>query len=78
MALQNNIYLTTFYSGNISVEKIQTMLDFMATMKTEILIPQLFKLEDIAKAHAYLEAGSSIGKAVVLIGEAYDSIKAEV
>lgn len=78
MALKNNIYLTTFYSGNITVEKIQAMLDFMSAMKTEILKPQLFKLEDIAKAHAKIEAGSAIGKAVVLIGEAYDSIKAEV
>lgn len=78
MALQNNIYLTSFYSGNISVEKIQAMLDFMSTMKTKILKPQIFRLEDLVNAHTMLEAGSGIGKAVVLIGEAYDSIKTEV
>ena len=30
MALQNNIYLTTFYSGNINLNKLQELFDFIA------------------------------------------------
>lgn len=32
MALQNNINLTTFYSGNINLNKLQELFDFIANM----------------------------------------------
>lgn len=65
MELKNNVYLTTFYSGNVSAEKINEMLAYIEKYKVNISPEKVFCLEDTDKAHDYVESGNNFGKVVV-------------
>ena len=67
MELKNNVYLTTFYSGNVSAEKINEMLAYIEKYKVNISPEKVFSLEDTPKAHDYVESGNNFGKVVVVI-----------
>ncbi len=67
VALSNNIYLTTFYSGNVSQLQIQELLDYVDDNKVTIPKPKVFKLEEVADAHIFIEGYKGFGKAVVLV-----------
>ncbi|SER16270.1 zinc-binding dehydrogenase [Streptococcus gallolyticus] len=64
--LQNNIYLTTFYSGNVSQEKIQEMLTYIEQERVDIHPERVFDLENVKAAHDYLESEQAFGKVIVL------------
>lgn len=66
MELKHNSYLTTFYSGNVDQEKLQEMLDYVARFHVPIRVERIFKLEEISKAHAYIESTAGFGKVIVL------------
>lgn len=66
MELQNNVYLTTFYSGNVSQEKIQEMLTYIEQEHVGICPEKVFDLENIKAAHDYLESSQAFGKVIVL------------
>lgn len=66
MELQNNVYLTTFYSGNVSQEKIQEMLTYIEQERVDICPEKVFDLENIKTAHDYLESSQAFGKVIVL------------
>lgn len=73
-ALAYNIYLTTFYSGNVSQLQIQALLDYINDYKVIIPKPKVFSLAEVAEAHAYIEGEIGFGKAVVLLEEtAYET-----
>ena len=65
MELKNNVYLTTFYSGNVSAEKINEMLAYIEKYKVNVSPEKVFSLEDTPKAHDYVESGNNFGKVVV-------------
>ena len=65
MELKNNVYLTSFYSGNVSAEKINEMLAYIEKYKVNISPEKVFSLEDTPKAHDYVESGNNFGKVVV-------------
>ena len=65
MELKNNVYLTSFYSGNVSAEKINEMLAYIEKYKVNINPEKVFCLEDTAKSHDYVESGNNFGKVVV-------------
>ena len=67
MELKNNVYLTSFYSGNVSAEKINEMLAYIEKYKVNISPEKVFSLEDTPKAHDYVESGNNFGKVVVAI-----------
>ncbi len=67
VALSNNIYLTTFYSENVSQLQIQELLDYVDDNKVTIPKPKVFKLEEVADAHIFIEGDKGFGKAVVLV-----------
>lgn len=67
MELKNNVYLTTFYSGNVSAEKINEMLAYIEKYKVNVSPEKVFSLEDTPKAHDYVESGNNFGKVVVVI-----------
>lgn len=67
MELKNNIYLTTFYSGNVFQSKFQELLDFISQYQIEVKPEKVFGFEEIKEAHAYLESNSSFGKAIVVV-----------
>jgi oxidoreductase len=64
--LRNSIYLTTFYSGNVSKRRIQEMFDYIDKYSIEMKPEKVFALEEIRDAHRYLEGKDSFGKVVVV------------
>lgn len=66
MELQNNVYLTTFYSGNVSQEKLQEMLTYIEEEHVDIHPEKVFDLENVKAAHDYLDSATAFGKVIVL------------
>ena len=70
--LAKNVYLTTFYSGNVSNEMLQELIDFVELYQVDVRPEKVYKLEEIQEAHTYLESSQSFGKVIVKIEEEYD------
>ena len=64
--IKNNAYLTTFYSGNVNGEKIDSMLDYIEKYKIDIKPEKIFSLDEIVEAHKYLDSSSGFGKVIVI------------
>lgn len=67
MGLPANGYLTSFYSGNVDGKRLQDMLDYVAKYHVNAVPERVFSLEEVPKAHAYLDGAHSFGKVVVVI-----------
>ncbi len=67
MELRNNVYLTTFYSGNVSTEKMNEMFSFIESNHIDVKPERIFTLDQVPEAHRWLEESHSLGKCVVLI-----------
>lgn len=65
MELRRNVYLTTFYSDNVSTKQVQDLIDFVERYGIDVRPEKVFDLEDIQQAHAYLESSTSFGKVIV-------------
>lgn len=59
-------YITGFHSGNVNVEKIQAMLDYVKENNINAAPEKVFQLNEVPQAHEYLAAADSFGKVVVL------------
>ena len=68
MELHNNVYLTTFYSGNVTTSKFQDLINFVEKYNVNVRPEKIFKIEQIQEAHQYLESSHSFGKVIVKIG----------
>jgi len=64
--IKNNAYLTTFYSGNVSKERINSMLDYIEKYKIDVKAEKIFSLDEIVEAHKYLDSSSAFGKVIVI------------
>lgn len=64
--LQKNVYLTTFYSGNVNQERLQDMFDYIRAYQVPVGPEKVFFIDDIQAAHSYLESKESFGKVIVL------------
>ena len=67
MELKNDVYLTTFYSGNADYERIKELFDFLDENKVVVKPNKVFKLSEIKAAHEYLDSKSGIGKVVCVV-----------
>ncbi len=67
MELGNNRYLTSAYSGIVSQDKIQKLIDFVSDHHINIAPSNIFRLEEVAEAHRLMESGNNIGKNIVII-----------
>lgn len=67
MELKNNVYLTTFYSGNVNADKVQKMFDFIEKFDVQIHPEKVFTLDQIRQAHQYLENRKGSGKVICLV-----------
>lgn len=67
MELRENVYLTTFYSGNVSAEKMNEMFSFIETNHIDVKPEKVFSLEQVPEAHRWLEESHGYGKCVVVI-----------
>lgn len=66
MDIAPNAYLTSFYSDNIDLDRLNEMLDFVEKYKVDIEPEKIFDLAHVADAHRYLESDHSFGKVIVL------------
>lgn len=64
--LRNNVYLTTFASGNVNQAKLQDMFDYIKTYHVPVSPEKIYTIDQNQAAHAYLESKESFGKVVVL------------
>ena len=67
MELPPNGYLTSFYSGNVSSDRLNDMLKFIEDHHVNAAPEKVFSLEQTAEAHRYLESGDSFGKTVICL-----------
>lgn len=64
--IPENCYLGSFSSGNVTSDKLNQMLDYIAQYHVVVQPEKIFSLKDVAKAHEYLESRQSFGKVIVL------------
>ncbi len=65
MELPANGYLTSFYSGNVSEQKLNDMLGFIERHAIDVRPEKVFPLGQAAQAHCYLESSESFGKVIL-------------
>ena len=68
MGLQNNSYLTTFYSGAVSQARLDELFRYIEDFKVDIPIEKVFRLEQVPDAHRFLQSAEGFGKVVVING----------
>ncbi len=66
MELKHNSYLTTFHSSDVSGEKLNELLAYIEGKGVAVEPERVFTLEEVAKAHAFLQSQDSFGKVIVL------------
>ncbi|WP_109078214.1 zinc-binding dehydrogenase [Aggregatibacter kilianii] len=64
--LKHNSYLTTFYSGLVSQERLEKMFRYIEQFNVNILIERVFNLEQVPEAHRFLQSATGFGKVVVI------------
>lgn len=67
MELQNDIYLTTFYSGIVNSLRVKELFRFIEEHEVVVKPSKVFHLDEIPKAHEYLESKKGFGKIVCLV-----------
>ncbi|MFC2730023.1 MAG: alcohol dehydrogenase catalytic domain-containing protein [Centipeda sp. (in: firmicutes)] len=65
--LAEDAYLTSFYSGNVSAERLREMFDYIEQYAVPVQPECVFSLSETADAHRWLEGQNGFGKAVVLV-----------
>jgi NADPH2:quinone reductase len=58
--------LTTFHSSDVSGEKLNELLAYIEGKGVAVEPERVFTLEEVAKAHAFLQSQDSFGKVIVL------------
>lgn len=66
MRIPNDCYLTSFYSGNVQVSRIQDLLQLITSHNIDVTPVKTFPLSEMRAAHEYLASHHSFGKVVVL------------
>ena len=64
--IKKNNYLTSFVSENVDEIKIKELFDYIETNHIDVKPEKVFKLDEVNKAHDYLEGTHSFGKVIVL------------
>ncbi len=67
MELKNDIYLTTFYSGIVDYSRLKDMFEFIDKYDVVVKPAKVFRLDEIQKAHDYVESKNGFGKAVCIL-----------
>ena len=67
MELQNDIYLTTFYSGIVDFIRIKKIFSFIREYSVVVNPSKILSLNEIQKAHEYLEIKNGSGKVICLV-----------
>lgn len=70
--IPNGVRLTAYSgdAGDLPADALQDFLDGVAAGRMTVPVDRTYKLDDIAQAHADMEAGRAAGKLVVLTGDA--------
>lgn len=65
--LAEDAYLTSFYSGNVRVERLRELFAYIGHYDVPVQPARVFSLAETAEAHRWLEGQNGFGKAVVLL-----------
>lgn len=65
--IKQNSYFTSFYSGNVNIEKMNELLSYIQNFRIDIKPEKVFKLDEIKLAHDYLDSRDSFGKVIVTL-----------
>lgn len=63
--IKRNSSLTTFYSGNVSQQKIDELFNYIQKWNVTVKPVAIFTLEKLSEAHVYLEKSNTYGKIIV-------------
>lgn len=66
VALAPDSYLTSFYSGNVSEQRLNEMFDFVKQNHMVVKPTKIFRLDQLQEAHEFLESQHGFGKVIVL------------
>jgi len=66
MRIPNDCYLTSFYSGDVQITRLQDLLQLITSHNIDVTPVKTFPLSDMRAAHEYLASHHSFGKVVVL------------
>jgi len=69
MELPANGYLTSFYSGNVSQDRLNMLFDYIRDYKVTVCPEKIFFLKEAPEAHRYLEGQDSFGKVILRMEE---------
>jgi NADPH:quinone reductase and related Zn-dependent oxidoreductases len=67
MELQNDIYLKIFYSGIVDFIRLKEMFNFIDEHNVAVKPSKILSLNEIQKAHEYLESKKGFGKVICLV-----------
>ncbi|MDB4727903.1 zinc-binding dehydrogenase [Saprospiraceae bacterium] len=73
--IPSGVYLTSYAgeNSNLPPELLQNFINQVESGLLDVKIDKVFKLEDIAEAHAYMESNKASGKLVGLNASAYNN-----
>lgn len=60
-------YLTSFYSGNVSQERIDRMFGFIRTYRVPVTPDRVMGFDQVRAAHELIESGKGAGKIVIRV-----------
>ena len=66
MDIAANVYLTSFYSGNVNQRKIDDLLRYVEQYDVQVKPEKIYSLSEVPEAHRYLASHNSLGKVIVL------------
>lgn len=67
MELQNDVYLCSFYSGIVDASRLNEVFRFIEDYHVSVEPSKVFSLEEIQKAHNYIESNEGFGKVVCVL-----------
>ena len=67
VALAEDSYLTSFYSGNVYEGRLYEMFDYIRKYGVIVRPERVFSLAETADAHRYIEGKHGLGKVVVIV-----------
>ena len=64
--IRNNSFLTSFHSAHVSQDLMDELFDYIDRYQVNVTPRRVFSLEQVPKAHAFIEGTAGFGKIVIM------------
>jgi len=64
--IKNNSFLTSFHSAHVSQDLMNELFDYIDRYQVNVTPRRVFSLEQVPKAHAFVEGTAGFGKIVIM------------